>query len=44
VLQTEESEDDSRYDNWNYNTGNYHPTREAAEAYKAKLLSDNAQV
>lgn len=29
--------------NFRYNTGNYHPTREAAEAYKAKLLSDNAQ-
>jgi hypothetical protein len=43
VLQTEESEDDSRYDNWNYAIGNYHPTREAAEAYKAKLLADNQQ-
>ncbi len=43
VLQTEESEDDIRYDDWNYATGNYHPTREAAEAYKAKLLADNAQ-
>lgn len=43
VLQTEESEYDRRYDDWNYNTGNYHPTREAAEAYKAKLLADNAQ-
>jgi hypothetical protein len=31
------------YDNYRYNTGNYHPTREAAEAYKAKLLADNQQ-
>lgn len=31
------------YDNYRYNTGNYFPIRSAAEAYKAKLLSDNQQ-
>lgn len=39
-----ESDNFTPGDNYRYAIGNYHPTREAAEAYKAKLLSDNAQV
>ena len=38
-----DEEGNARWDNHRYNTANYFSTYEAAEAYKAKLLADNAQ-